>query len=94
MGDGEDFNLGQSIFDLLGKKLDADAQAAAARAKAAGSIWTAQNGQYAVNDQGQLFVRGVPSGAGTVATTALASPLVIMGIGILVVTLAVFALKD
>lgn len=86
---GEDFNLGSSVFDLLRKKLELDAQTEATRQETL--RWTQQSASYGVDEQGRLYYRGVPSTTGVMTGI---SPLVLIGAGILAVTLAVFLLKD
>lgn len=86
MGENE-FNPIQGIFDLLGKKIDADAEAKRSQA------WLDRGVMYGVDEYGRPYYRGLASPALSQGQLT-GSPLVVIGVGLLAVTLVVWAIKS
>ncbi len=73
--------LANGIVGLLGKKVEADAQAKSRQA------WLDQSTAFGLDAFGRPYVRGQTT------NDLLGSPLVVVGVGIAAITLLVFALK-
>lgn len=81
----DEFNPLAGLFDLLGKKIESDAQI-----KQAQATWSQQDARYGVDEYGRVYLRGSPS---TPALPFQVTPTVIV-VGLLAVSLAVYALKS
>lgn len=87
--DDSTFNPGsivEGIFGILGKKIDADAQAKAAE-RNLGEL----SSLYGVDEYGRLYYRGAPGVQAAPGGLQLTPGLVLIGIGILAATALVIA---
>lgn len=79
------FNPLERIFGLFEKKFEADLESRRATG------WLQGNQLYGVDEYGRVFVRGQ---AGVAAAPGSFSPLLVIGAGILAVTLIVWVVKS
>jgi hypothetical protein len=79
------YNPLADFFATLRSKVEADA-----RVKEARAVWGDQDARYGIDEYGRAYLRGAPS---TPIAPAAVSPLLLVGVAILAVTLAVFAFK-
>lgn len=77
------FNPLQGIFDLLGKKIEADAAA-----KQASRVWGGNDPNYGIDEYGRIYPRG------GVAMPNQASALIPLGVAALVVVGLVLVVKS
>ncbi len=87
-GDGGWYNPLPALFGLIGQKISSDAEV-----KKAAAVWSRNDALYGVDEYGRAYLRGAPSNA-VGPGTLTSSPLLTIGIAVLAVTLAVWALKS